>query len=379
MTILPEPASRPWFNMRAMFVLVPGLSDGYQLRISRMRAVNSMSASGSFEGREAISREPHRSRNPRLPCREAGWLTALGRREGTAGWVGAPAASARSPAVPSGNGDGVRLDLDQHRRVDQRLHLDHGGGRRARGEELAVGAAELLPAGNVGDEHARAHDAGSIGAELAQRTFDQFQAPAGLRVGVSGRVHALSRFVHRSRAGHVDVLAGAHRPAVADDRFPPGFGEDALELHRITSSTGPPRRRARRSSPGCGTRRSARGGRRAPRRARAASPASSPASPWRATRPAARVRRARRPVPDPAPGASTPAWASARRAADRGRPRPPGLPRDRGAAGRREAGPTVPPRAPGPRPRPRAPRFPSGPEAAASPRRWTRATVRARR
>src|SRR5712692_158761 len=46
-TILPEPASRPWLSMRAMLVLVPGLSEGYQLRISRTRAVNSMSASRS--------------------------------------------------------------------------------------------------------------------------------------------------------------------------------------------------------------------------------------------------------------------------------------------------------------------------------------------
>src|SRR5207253_6398071 len=77
MTILPEPASRPWFSMRAMLVLVPGLSDGYQLRISRTRAVNSMSALWEVsKGREAISREAHRSRNPRLPCREAGCLTA---------------------------------------------------------------------------------------------------------------------------------------------------------------------------------------------------------------------------------------------------------------------------------------------------------------
>src|SRR6266849_6075888 len=45
MTIFPEPASRPWLSIRARFVLVPGLSEGYQLRISRTRAVNSMSAS----------------------------------------------------------------------------------------------------------------------------------------------------------------------------------------------------------------------------------------------------------------------------------------------------------------------------------------------
>src|SRR5438093_5994367 len=51
MTIFPEPASRPWLSIRARFVLVPGLSEGYQLRISRTRAVNSMFGLGSKVGR----------------------------------------------------------------------------------------------------------------------------------------------------------------------------------------------------------------------------------------------------------------------------------------------------------------------------------------
>src|SRR5439155_8187695 len=39
MTSLPVPASAPWFKRRAMFVLVPGLSELYQERISRTRSV----------------------------------------------------------------------------------------------------------------------------------------------------------------------------------------------------------------------------------------------------------------------------------------------------------------------------------------------------
>src|SRR5713101_146811 len=120
MTIFPEPASRPWLSMRAMLVLVPGLSEGYQLRISRTRAVNSMSASRS---RRAV-RLPAASRRvqgtPCPPCREASGRTApwrggcgkvgrapSGRRQGLPAVVaGAPAVHGDSLArVPVRSGD----------------------------------------------------------------------------------------------------------------------------------------------------------------------------------------------------------------------------------------------------------------------------------
>src|SRR5215467_10085593 len=78
--------------------------------------------------------------------------------------------------------DRVSLDLDQHRGIDEGLHLHHRGRRRARGEELAVRAAVVLPARDVGDEHARSHDAGPVGAELLQRALDELQAAPGLGV-----------------------------------------------------------------------------------------------------------------------------------------------------------------------------------------------------
>src|ERR1700730_18988573 len=42
MTNFPVPARRPWLSSRARLVLVPGLSEGYQLRISRTRDVVSI-------------------------------------------------------------------------------------------------------------------------------------------------------------------------------------------------------------------------------------------------------------------------------------------------------------------------------------------------
>src|SRR6059036_2540722 len=50
MTSFPVPASAPWFKRRAMFVLVPGLSDPYQERISRTRSVERFPPAACAEG-----------------------------------------------------------------------------------------------------------------------------------------------------------------------------------------------------------------------------------------------------------------------------------------------------------------------------------------
>src|SRR5437868_2836534 len=70
MTIFPDPASRPWLSIRARFVFVPGLSEGYQLRISRIRAVNSMIGLGDFARAGRYQRGPGRSRKQRRPVEQ---------------------------------------------------------------------------------------------------------------------------------------------------------------------------------------------------------------------------------------------------------------------------------------------------------------------
>jgi hypothetical protein len=52
----------------------------------------------------------------------------------------------------------IGLDLDQHERIDQRLDLDHRSRRTNVAKIFAVRASVLLPAGDVGHEHPRAHD-----------------------------------------------------------------------------------------------------------------------------------------------------------------------------------------------------------------------------
>ena len=53
----------------------------------------------------------------------------------------------------------IRLDLDQHLRIDEPRHFDHGRGGKRVAEKLAVCSAHVLPVGgDVDDVHARAHD-----------------------------------------------------------------------------------------------------------------------------------------------------------------------------------------------------------------------------
>ena len=54
--------------------------------------------------------------------------------------------------------DGFGLDLDAPLRVEELFDGDHGGGGADVGEDLAVGAADLLPVFGVGEVHARADD-----------------------------------------------------------------------------------------------------------------------------------------------------------------------------------------------------------------------------
>ena len=61
------------------------------------------------------------------------------------------------------------LDLDEQPRVDQRGHLDHGGGRQDLAEGQPVGLAGLRPPGDVGDVDPGLHDVREAGAELLER------------------------------------------------------------------------------------------------------------------------------------------------------------------------------------------------------------------
>ena len=71
-----------------------------------------------------------------------------------------------SESVMSGE-DGVGLDLDLPRGIEQPRDDEHRGGRAHLAEDLAVRAADRLPVRRVGDVDARADDVLRPAAELA--------------------------------------------------------------------------------------------------------------------------------------------------------------------------------------------------------------------
>jgi len=83
--------------------------------------------------------------------------------------------------------DDVRdgLDLDEHPRVEERLHLDHRRHRRVFAEALAVGSADLLGAADVRHEHPRLDDLFEPRAGLRQRPLDAIDHDVHLPAGVA--------------------------------------------------------------------------------------------------------------------------------------------------------------------------------------------------
>ena len=125
--------------------------------------------------------------------------------------------------------EGVGLDLDQHARVDQAADLDHRGRRADVGEDLAVGAADLLPAGDVGDVHARAHHVVQARADALERRRDvgDRAAPSARRVAPAATTPCSSTAVQP--ATHT-CGARAHDARVADDRLPGAGGARSQAL-----------------------------------------------------------------------------------------------------------------------------------------------------
>ena len=76
--------------------------------------------------------------------------------------------------------DSVDFDFDEERWVDELADLNHGGGRTDGAEELAVGAADRLPVGDVGDEHAGTDNVMKRCACLLERGLNSAEGLHGL-------------------------------------------------------------------------------------------------------------------------------------------------------------------------------------------------------
>src|SRR5262249_32405356 len=116
--------------------------------------------------------------------------------------------------------DGFRLDLDEHRGVDEAAHLDHRGRRTGLPQDLAVRATDLLPVTrDVDDVHARADDVRHPRTGPGEGRIDVLERLDGLGVGVAG-TYDPALPVRGRGSRDVDDPPRPHGPRVADDRLP---------------------------------------------------------------------------------------------------------------------------------------------------------------
>src|SRR5262245_24221197 len=122
----------------------------------------------------------------------------------------------------------LRLDLHEHRRIDERSYFDHAGRRPDVLEVLAVYASNGFPvAGDVHHVHARPNHIAELGAGVLKRRLDVLHRLTRLRGSVIVTDNLAVRAGCR-RPRHVDVRAESNGAGVADDRLPRGAGRDML-------------------------------------------------------------------------------------------------------------------------------------------------------
>ena len=145
-------------------------------------------------------------------------------------------------------GDGnncFSFDFDEERGIYELADLDHGGGGTNGAEELAVGAADRLPLGDVGNEHASADDVMKRRTGLLECGLDSAEGLHGLKVRIA-RADDAGRS-DRGRASDENVLADANGAGVADDGLPwPAAGDVDSRVTHAKSLTVEERRTLRR-------------------------------------------------------------------------------------------------------------------------------------
>src|SRR5439155_27223182 len=93
-------------------------------------------------------------------------------------------------------------------------------------------ATNLLPLGNVGYEHARAHHNLQARASLAQSGFDVLECLHSLEIRIANPHESAVRPGSRSSC-HIDVTTNSDSPRVTNDRLPRCTTGNVLSLHEI--------------------------------------------------------------------------------------------------------------------------------------------------
>ena len=114
--------------------------------------------------------------------------------------------------VAEGKAERIGFDLDEHFRVDERVDLHHRRRRRMRAEGFGVGLAELLPARDVGDEHASADYVLESGAQFGESAGDDLDTAPCLAFTFPVKLMNPPNDNRMEKPRDLDVVIRAARP-----------------------------------------------------------------------------------------------------------------------------------------------------------------------
>jgi hypothetical protein len=127
--------------------------------------------------------------------------------------------------------ESIHFDLHEHRRVYQRVHFHHRGGRSHLSELFSVGPTNVLPVSSyVHHVHACPDDVPEAGTSSCQGRRHILQRLNGLNTGIADTDN-LPGFVRRHCARHPDHISDADGTRITNQRFPRRTGGKALTLH----------------------------------------------------------------------------------------------------------------------------------------------------
>ena len=82
---------------------------------------------------------------------------------------------------------GIRLNLNQKIRMNERFYLKHRGSGRMICKKLAMSATKILPFGNICNKHASSNDVFATQPERDERFFNDLKRFLCLQIGVAWR------------------------------------------------------------------------------------------------------------------------------------------------------------------------------------------------
>src|SRR4030095_854552 len=123
----------------------------------------------------------------------------------------------------------VRLNLYQHRRVNETADLDHGCRRTDSAKKLAMCLAHLFPVLDVDDIHARPYHMGDRRSRLSESRLNSAQSLDGLRIRVSNSDHPCG--CHGRCPRHMHVRTHPNSTRIPDTRLPGTTTGDVQTLH----------------------------------------------------------------------------------------------------------------------------------------------------